>query len=137
MFEGFNAHLWAPNSGRLMWMSHPAWPSMEWQMYSSDYSTHGAFFGVKKACEPVHAQLDEPDADIRVVNNTTRPLFNLLLITRVVDVTGDGISTREDTRLGPVELGRTDLSSGHAGAGEERRRLRQAHTRRRTGPSAL
>lgn len=97
MFEGFNAHLWEPNSGRLMWMSHPAWPSMEWQMYSSDYSTHGAFFGVKKACEPVHAQLDEPDADITVVNNTTRPLFNLRLITRVVDVAGTGISTREDT----------------------------------------
>src|ERR1043165_10218817 len=52
MFEGFNAHLWEPNTGRPMWMSHPAWPSMEWQMYSSDYSTHGAFFGVKKACEP-------------------------------------------------------------------------------------
>ena len=32
MSEGFNAHLWNPNSGRLMWMSHPAWPSMEWQM---------------------------------------------------------------------------------------------------------
>jgi beta-galactosidase/beta-glucuronidase len=97
MFEGFNAHLWEPNSGRLMWMTHPAWPSMEWQMYSSDYSTHGAFFGVKKACEPVHAQLDEPDADITVVNNTTRALFNLRLIARVVDASGVGISTREQT----------------------------------------
>ena len=102
MFEGFNAHLWEPNTGRLMWMSHPAWPSMEWQMYSSDYSTHGAFFGVKKACEPVHAQLDEPDASITVVNNTTRPLFNLRLITRVVDVSGVGISTREDTVSAPT-----------------------------------
>jgi hypothetical protein len=64
-------------------------------MYSSDYSTHGAFFGVKKACEPIHAQLDEPDAFITVVNNTTRPLFDMLLIARVVDVTGVGISTRE------------------------------------------
>ncbi|HEV7892902.1 MAG TPA: glycoside hydrolase family 2 TIM barrel-domain containing protein [Pyrinomonadaceae bacterium] len=97
MFEGFNAHLWEPNTGRLMWMSHPAWPSMEWQMYSSDYSTHGAYFGVKKACEPVHAQLDEPDADITVVNNTTRALFNLRLMTRVVDLAGTGISTGEDT----------------------------------------
>jgi hypothetical protein len=101
MFEGFNAHLWEPNTGRLMWMSHPAWPSMEWQMYSSDYSTHGAFFGVKKACEPVHAQLDEPDAGITVVNNTTRAHFNLRLITRVVDVSGVGISTREDTVSAP------------------------------------
>jgi beta-galactosidase/beta-glucuronidase len=101
MFEGFNAHLWEPNTGRLMWMTHPAWPSMEWQMYSSDYSTHGAFFGVKKACEPVHAQLDEPGADITVVNNTTRPLFNLRLITRVADLAGTGISTREDTISAP------------------------------------
>ena len=96
MFEGFNAHLWEPNTGRLMWMSHPAWPSTEWQMYSSDYSTHGAFFGVKKACEPVHAQLDEPHAGVTVVNSTTRALFDLLLIVRVVDVTGVGISTREE-----------------------------------------
>ncbi len=27
IFEGFNAHLWAPNSGRLLWMTQPAWPS--------------------------------------------------------------------------------------------------------------
>jgi hypothetical protein len=74
---------------------------MEWQMYSPDYSTHGAFFGVKKACEPTHAQLDEPDASITVVNNTTRALFNLLLITRVVDVSGNGISTREDNVSAP------------------------------------
>ncbi len=101
MFEGFNAHLWEPNTGRLMWMSHPAWPSTEWQMYSSDYSTHGAFFGVKKACEPVHAQLDEPDPEITVVNNTTRALFNMRLITRVADLAGTGISTREDTISAP------------------------------------
>jgi beta-galactosidase/beta-glucuronidase len=102
MFEGFNAHLWEPNTGRLMWMTHPAWPSMEWQMYSSDYSTHGAFFGVKKACEPAHAQLDEPDAGITVVNNTTRALKNLLLIVRVVDVNGVGISTHEERVNAPA-----------------------------------
>ena len=27
IFEGFNAHLWSPNSGRLLWMTQPAWPS--------------------------------------------------------------------------------------------------------------
>ncbi|HWS87915.1 MAG TPA: hypothetical protein VN282_13180 [Pyrinomonadaceae bacterium] len=101
MFEGFNAHLWNPNTGRLMWMSHPAWPSMEWQMYSSDYSTHGAYFGIKKANSPVHVQLDQPDLDITVVNNTVRPLSNLRLVTRVIDVTGVGISTREQTLSAP------------------------------------
>ena len=27
IFEGMNAHLWAPNSGRMLWMTQPAWPS--------------------------------------------------------------------------------------------------------------
>jgi hypothetical protein len=113
MFEGFNAHLWAPNTGRLMWMTHPAWPSMEWQMYSSDYSTHGAYFGVKKACEPLHVQLDEPDMGITVVNNTQSPLRDLLLITRVVHLAGMGISTSQQTLSAPsnaaVRVGRLDV----------------------------
>ncbi|HEX7312459.1 MAG TPA: hypothetical protein VF297_00820 [Pyrinomonadaceae bacterium] len=113
MFEGFNAHLWNPNTGRLMWMTHPAWPSMEWQMYSSDYSTHGAYFGVKKACEPVHVQLDQPDLSITVVNNTTRPLRDLLLLTRVVHLAGMGISTSQQTLSAPsnaaVRVARLDL----------------------------
>ena len=58
IFEGFNAHLWAPNSGRLLWMTQPAWPSSSWQILSSDYDTQASFYGVKKACEPIHVQLD-------------------------------------------------------------------------------
>ena len=26
VFEGLQAHLWTKNSGRLLWMTHPAWP---------------------------------------------------------------------------------------------------------------
>jgi hypothetical protein len=95
MFEGFNAHLWNPNSGRLMWMTHPAWPSMVWQMYSSDYSTHGAFYGIKKACEPLHVQLNLPGMEAAVVNNTPRPLPNLTLSARVFSSTGEELDRRE------------------------------------------
>jgi hypothetical protein len=70
MFEGLNAQLWKPASGRLMWMSHPAWPSTEWQLYTSDYDTHAAYFGAKKACEPLHVQLNLHDRKV-VVSNTT------------------------------------------------------------------
>jgi beta-galactosidase/beta-glucuronidase len=28
IFEGMNAHLWAPNSGRMLWMTQPAWPAI-------------------------------------------------------------------------------------------------------------
>ena len=71
IFEGMNAHLWAPNSGRMLWMTQPAWPSNMWQILSSDYDTQASFYGVKKACEPVHVQLDLSDYSVAVVNTTT------------------------------------------------------------------
>ena len=73
IFEGMNAHLWSPNSGRMLWMTQPAWPSNMWQILSSDYDTQASFYGVKKACEPVHVQLDLSDYSVSVVNTTTVP----------------------------------------------------------------
>ncbi len=96
MFEGFNGHLWNPNSGRLMWMTHPAWPSMEWQMYSSDYGTYGAYFGIKKASEPLHVQIDLPDLETAVINNTAGGVSNLRLRARVFSLQGQEIFSRED-----------------------------------------
>lgn len=70
IFEGFNQHLWQPNSGRLLWMTQPAWPSNMWQIFSSDYDTNASYYGVKKACEPVHVQLDPSNYEVAGVNTT-------------------------------------------------------------------
>ena len=59
VFEGLQAHLWTKNSGRLLWMTHPAWPSNHWQIYTLDYDTHAAYYGVKKATR-TGARADEP-----------------------------------------------------------------------------
>ncbi len=71
IFEGMDQHLWAPNSGRMLWMTQPAWPSNMWQILSSDYDTQASFYGVKKACEPLHVQMDLSDYSVAVVNTTT------------------------------------------------------------------
>jgi hypothetical protein len=68
IFEGFAAHLWEPNSARLIWMTQPAWPSMEWNFLSSDYDTQSSFYGSQKACEPVHAQLNLTDSSVDLIN---------------------------------------------------------------------
>ena len=83
IFEGMNAHLWNPNSARLLWMTQPAWPSNTWQILTSDYDTQSSFYGVKKACEPVHVQLDLSNYDVAVVNNTSDPRTALLVSTSV------------------------------------------------------
>ena len=71
IFEGMNANLWTPNSGRLLWMTQPAWPSTMWQILSSDYDTQASFYGVKKACEPLHVQLNLANYRVDIVNTTT------------------------------------------------------------------
>jgi hypothetical protein len=73
IFEGMNAHLWAPNSGRLLWMTQPAWPSNMWEVLSSDYDTQSSYYGEKKALEPVHIQLDLATDAVEVVDTTPEP----------------------------------------------------------------
>ncbi|HEX4154032.1 MAG TPA: LamG-like jellyroll fold domain-containing protein [Acidobacteriaceae bacterium] len=83
VFEGFNARLWNPNSGRMLWMTQPAWPSTEWQIFSHDYDTQASYYGVKEASEPIHIQLNLPDYEIAIVNNTTSVLPHLSVHARV------------------------------------------------------
>lgn len=83
IFEGMNAHLWAPNSGRMLWMTQPAWPSNMWQILSSDYDTQASFYGVKKACEPLHVQLDLSNYNVDVINTTANVATGLLVVADV------------------------------------------------------
>ena len=83
IFEGMDANLWAPNSGRLLWMTQPAWPSTMWQILSSDYDTQASFYGVKKACEPLHVQLNLANYRVDVVNTTTAAHSGLTVSAKV------------------------------------------------------
>jgi hypothetical protein len=113
IFEGFQAHLWTRNSGRLLWMTHPAWPSNEWQIYSSDYDTAAAYYAVAKACEPLHAQLNLPDFRLAVVNITRAARRSLQLRSRVLSLDNRVLLERIDrvdaaanatTTLAPLAL---------------------------------
>jgi hypothetical protein len=83
IFEGMNAHLWAPNSGRMLWMTQPAWPSTMWQILSSDYDTQSSFYGTKKACEPLHVQLNLATYQVDVINTTREPQSALTVAAKV------------------------------------------------------
>lgn len=87
IFEGFNAHLWSPNSGRMLWMTQPAWPSTMWQILSHDYDTQASFYAVKKACEPIHVQLDIASNIVEVVDTTREALPGLVVNARVYSLT--------------------------------------------------
>ncbi|WP_166778309.1 glycosyl hydrolase 2 galactose-binding domain-containing protein [Xanthomonas cannabis] len=95
IFEGFNAQLWTKNSGRLLWMSHPAWPSNMWQIYSHDYDTHAAYYGVRNAAEMLHVQMNLPGHEVVVVNNATDPVRGLRVRAEIYGTNGALLQQRE------------------------------------------
>jgi Exo-beta-D-glucosaminidase Ig-fold domain/Glycosyl hydrolases family 2/Glycosyl hydrolases family 2, sugar binding domain/Concanavalin A-like lectin/glucanases superfamily len=103
IFEGFNAHLWDPNSGRLLWMTQPAWPSTMWQIFSSDYDTQASFYGVKEAAEPVHVQMNLPDLHAAIVNNTQQAIAGATLRVRAVRGDGASVFEHEETVEAPAQ----------------------------------
>src|SRR5208282_1333800 len=105
IFEGMNAHLWAPNSGRMLWMTQPAWPSNTWQILNSDYDTQSSFYGVKKACERVHVQLDLSDYTVAVVNTTNDPRPGLLLSASVYSLDSKLLFHKEDKHEALADAG--------------------------------
>jgi hypothetical protein len=72
IFEAWNSKMWNNTSGVLLWMGHPAWPSMVWQTYSYDCESTGAYYGVKKACKPLHLQMNLASRQIDLINSSNR-----------------------------------------------------------------
>jgi hypothetical protein len=98
IFEGMNANLWAPNSGRLLWMTQPAWPSNHWQILSHDYDTQASFYGGKKACEPMHVQLNLATYGVDIVNTTQQPLSGVAMTAKVYSLANKLLLSVSDRR---------------------------------------
>ncbi|HWB95155.1 MAG TPA: discoidin domain-containing protein [Bryobacteraceae bacterium] len=64
MFEAQGRH----RMGLLIWMSHPAWPSLVWQTYDYYLEPTAAYFACKKASEPLHIQWNPETGQVEVVN---------------------------------------------------------------------
>lgn len=88
IFESWNSRLWHNTSGVLLWMSHPAWPSMVWQTYTYDYDTPGAYYGTKKACKPLHIQLNLKTKTVDLVNTSLYVPSKLMVEAEVYSLKG-------------------------------------------------
>ena len=70
-YEGHRAMFEAQSRNRmglLIWMSHPAWPTFVWQTYDYFFEPTAAYFGAKKASEPLHIQWNMATDSVEVVN---------------------------------------------------------------------
>ncbi len=92
-FEAFNAHMDAakPSTGVIYWMLNNAWPSLHWHLYDYFMNPAGAYFGAKKANEPVHIQYSYDAHAIVLVNQTLTREHGLQASIRVRNLDGSVI----------------------------------------------
>ena len=81
-------------AGLLIWMSHPCWPTMVWQTYDYYLDPTAAYFGVKKACEPLHVQYNALTDSIELVNMFAGDQKNLRVHADIFDKDGTTIWTK-------------------------------------------
>ena len=67
MFEAYGRNKYE-STGVIQWMLNNAWPSLIWNLYDYYLVPGGAYFGSKKACEPLHVQYSYDDDSVAVVN---------------------------------------------------------------------
>ena len=83
--------------GLLIWMSHACWPSMTWQCYDYYFEPTAAFFGCKKACEPLHIQWNASTRNVEVVNLCAGNRTGLTAKVEITDVRGRTVKTMQAT----------------------------------------
>ena len=93
IFEARSEH----RRGMILWMSHPAWPSMVWQTYDYYFEPTGAYFGSKKACEPIHIQWNPIREDIEVVNYHAFDHSGVKAVAQLINLDGTVVWTQDAT----------------------------------------
>ncbi len=58
-----------PSTGVVYWMFNSGWTSLHWQLMDRYLDQGGAYFGAKKANEPLHVQYSYDNRSVVVVNN--------------------------------------------------------------------
>ena len=107
MFEGQSRN----RLGLLIWMSHPAWPSLLWQTYDYFFDTDAGYYGAKKGAEPLHIQWNASTDAVEVVNYSAGEQTGLTARAQVLNIDGSvkwektaALDSHEDSTVTPMEL---------------------------------
>jgi exo-1,4-beta-D-glucosaminidase len=85
MFEAFRANK-NRATGVIQWMLNAAWPKMYWQLYDHYLMPNGAFYGTRKACQPLNLIYNYGDKHIYLTNEYLYAVKNLNVRIRVYNV---------------------------------------------------
>ncbi|MCS0603773.1 exo-beta-D-glucosaminidase [Streptomyces sp. LP11] len=88
-----------PATGVIHWMFNSGWTSLHWQLTDRYLDQNGAYFGAKKANEPLHAQYAYDTRSVVVLNDRPAPARGLTVRATLYDPDGTERYDRSVTGL--------------------------------------
>lgn len=79
LVEAWNSRMWKPYTGMLIWKTQNPWPGLRGQLYDYQLDVCGGLFGVQRAAEPLHAQLNLYTRAVEVVNSSREAVEGAVL----------------------------------------------------------
>jgi exo-1,4-beta-D-glucosaminidase len=86
MFEAYAARQFTQTTGVIQWMLNNSWPSFYWHLFDYFLRGEGAYFGAKKANEPLHLAYNPVDGSVHLIHlSNDRSYPHLRVVTRIFD----------------------------------------------------
>jgi exo-1,4-beta-D-glucosaminidase len=77
-----------PSTGLIYWMLNSGWTSLHWQLFDYYLDQNGAYYGAKKANEPLHIQYSYDNKSVVVVNQNHSPVSGLTAVVTLYNTDG-------------------------------------------------
>ncbi len=113
-YDGYRAMFEAQSKNRmglLLWMSHPTWPDFVWQTYDYYFEPTAAYFGSKKASEPLHIQWNQLNDTVEIVNYSAGNVKGLTAQVEIFNLDGSKqwdktaqLDSDEDSVQSPIKI---------------------------------
>jgi exo-1,4-beta-D-glucosaminidase len=90
-FEAFIDHSTnadTPSTGTMYWQVNKGWPTVLWDLYNEDGDQAGAYYGAKKANEPLHAIYTQDNGTVTLDNLGSATQSGLSVETKVYNLAG-------------------------------------------------
>jgi exo-1,4-beta-D-glucosaminidase len=106
MYEAFEANRFKA-TGIIQWMYNASWPKLWWQLYDYYLMPTGAFYGARKANEPLHISYNYGKDAVDIMNNTAERSSGLSTEITVYDINMKKVFQKK-TISNTVEAQQTD-----------------------------